>query len=150
MGLLIVQDEARAAVRGTGQRKERQREEGTYWLRRQSYNDDSHSHKKSSYFNSSAHATLPTGCLRRAQPPANAKKTRWRKKHWPLKYLEHFSHFLFFFLREPCVWKSKLTNLPIMVLKSMHVLDGQAGNALWVTAKEVVHHMFNQNYPFFL
>lgn len=58
--------------------------------------------------------------------------------------------FLFFFLREPCAWKSKLTNLPIMVLKSMHVLDGQAGNALWVTAKEVLHHMFNQNDPFFL
>lgn len=59
-------------------------------------------------------------------------------------------HIFFFFLREPCAWKSKLTNLPIMALKSMHVVHGQAGNALWVTAKEVVHHMLNQNYPFFL
>lgn len=58
--------------------------------------------------------------------------------------------FTIFFLREPCAWKSKLTNLPIMALKSMHVVHGQAGNALWVTAKEVVHHMLNQNYPFFL
>lgn len=61
-----------------------------------------------------------------------------------------FTFFFFFFLRQPCAWKSKLTNLPIMGLKSMHVLDGQAGNALWVTAKEVLHHMLNQNDPFFL